>query len=118
MLGQVFAREELTFHELQSKVPSYYKKDFKKYNVLRLDWVLRFSVYLASILILFSKIALGLLTFRWPLSYTVLRKISKYPWRLLNGASNFQSTDSQEKASFLLINFWLVRGHPKYKSVY
>ena len=53
VLDQAFAKKELIFTGLQSKTPSYYKEDFKIFNVLRLNWILRFSAYSASILISF-----------------------------------------------------------------
>ena len=53
VLDQAFAKKELIFTGLQSKTPSYYKEDFKIFNVLRLNWILRSSAYSASILISF-----------------------------------------------------------------
>ena len=43
-LYQAFAKKELIFTWLQSKTPSYYKEDFKIFNVLRLNWILRFQL--------------------------------------------------------------------------
>ena len=45
ILGYVYANKELTLTGLQSKTPSFYKKNWKKFKVLSLDWVLRFLAY-------------------------------------------------------------------------
>ena len=45
ILGHVYANKELTLTGLQSKVPSFYKKNLKSFKVLSLDLVLRFLAY-------------------------------------------------------------------------